>query len=151
MKATVRLAAVVLSALLGIALCIGAIRADEALHLVPHLPTPGGESDFSVRAALFFGLACPALAGLGGYLGWVAAAEPRRAARGWGGVLLATAACFGLVAAFPLVLLGLARIAGGNVAFALFLCTWVMLAFSLALLLARRRVQGAPSSPGRPG
>jgi hypothetical protein len=52
---------------------------------------------------------------------------------------LATAACFGLVAVFPLILLGVARLAGGNVAFALFLCAWVMLACSLALLLARRR------------
>lgn len=140
MRAAARVAAAVCSALLGIALCIAAIRFDEALHLLPRLPTPGGEDDFSVRASLFFGLTCPAFAALGGYLGWLGAVETSRAARAWLGVVLGTVLCFALVAIFPSAMLRPARGAlGGNGAFGLFLATWVVVTAVLARVLGKRR------------
>lgn len=140
MRTVGRVAMASLSALLGLALCIGAIRVDEALHLLPRLPTPGGEDDFSVRAGLFFGVTCPAFALLGGYLGWIGAALVGRAARAWAGAILGTAVCFGLAAAFPSALVGLARTSlGGNGAFAAFLALWLALSASLAVLLGRQR------------
>jgi hypothetical protein len=143
MKTTARVALMFLSTLLGLALCIAVIRVDEALHLLPRLPTPGGEDDFTVRAALFFGIACPALAALGGYLGWIGAVGWRRALRGWAGVLLGAVACFGAVGAFPSLLLAAARTPlGGNGAFALFLTVWVLLSVWLAWWIGRRGVSG---------
>lgn len=52
-----------------------------------------------VRAALFFGLACPVFALLGGYLGWISTIAWRRELRGWAGVVLGTVGCFGAVGA----------------------------------------------------
>lgn len=80
-----------LSALLGVAMCIGFTKLDEALHILTKLPAYGGEDDFSVRADAFVGFFVPAFVPIGAVLGWAAMGDLRRSLRGWGAVLIASA------------------------------------------------------------
>jgi hypothetical protein len=91
-----RIALVLTSAGLGVALVVSLASLASQLGLVPRFPAHGGDDDFNLRAGVFFLLVCPAFALLGGVIGHAYGSDLSRAVRAWLGAAVGTATLFGL-------------------------------------------------------
>ena len=89
-----RILVVVASALLGIALCGLSSMLFNAAWFGVHFPAPGGEDDFSVRAAAFFFGVCPAFLALGGWNGYAASRGRAHWLAAWAGAVAGTVIVF---------------------------------------------------------
>ena len=59
-----------------------------------HFPAPGGEDDFSVRAAAFIFGVCPAFLALGGWIGYTASRGRANWLAAWAGAVAGTVIVF---------------------------------------------------------
>lgn len=124
---------------LGPLFCLAAIKADEAVEAGrPFFPAPGGDDDFSVRAALFLFGVLPAFALMGVWLGLTAARDKRRSARMIAGLAIGSVLAFGLTRAVAPGFAHLATSNAANGAVAATFLGWVVFAWVGALTLGRR-------------
>jgi hypothetical protein len=89
-----RVALVVGSALLGIALCALEVAAFQSHWFDVRFPAPGGEDDFSLRAAAFLGGVCPAFLLLGGWVGLASSRGRLNWLASWAGAVCGFAMTF---------------------------------------------------------
>lgn len=82
------------SALLGIGVCWGLLWLSNSLGIGVRFPSPGGEDDFSRRAAYFLFGVCPAFLILGTWIGYVSLSNKLRLVLMWLGVLAGTFAAW---------------------------------------------------------
>jgi hypothetical protein len=85
-----KVAAIVGSALLGLAICGIVVWLSNALGFGVRFPSPGGEDDFSRRAAYFLFGVCPAFLVLGGWIGYASSRNKGRLILMWLGALAGT-------------------------------------------------------------
>jgi hypothetical protein len=132
-----------LGAVLGPLFCWAAVKADEAVEKGrPFFPAPGGDDDFSIRAAVFLLGVLPAFIALGVWLGLTAATNKRRAALMTAGVGAGTLLAFALTRLLAPTYEGLSTSAAANGAVAASFLGWVVLAWLGAFVLGRWRRGG---------
>ncbi|MBD9358807.1 hypothetical protein [Methylomonas albis] len=87
-----KVATIVGSALLGLGICGMLVWLSNVLGIGVRFPSPGGEDDFSRRAAYFLFGVCPAFLILGAWIGYVSSRNKYRFALMWLGALAGTLA-----------------------------------------------------------
>jgi hypothetical protein len=87
-----KIAAIVGSALLGLGICGVLVWLSNTQGIGLRFPSPGGEDDFSRRAAYFLFGVCPAFLVLGAWIGSVSWRNMRRLVLMWLGALAGTLA-----------------------------------------------------------
>lgn len=124
-----KIAAVLASSVLGLGVCVALVWLTRALGVSVSFPSPGGEDDFSQRAAYFFFAVCPSFLALGAWIGFVAFGHARRWLAMWGGALASAALVW--VAAYWLraPIAQLTNDGAANLAILAFYGVWVALSF----------------------
>lgn len=92
-----RVAVIVGSALLGAALCALEVAAFRSAWFGVSFPAPGGEDDFSLRAAAFLLGVCPAFMLIGGWVGLAASRRRLNWLAAWIGAVIGFVATFMVV------------------------------------------------------
>jgi hypothetical protein len=85
-----KVASIVGSALLGLGICVLLVWLSNALGIGVRFPSPGGEDDFSRRAAYFLFGVCPAFLILGAWIGYASSRNSCRLSLMWLGALAGT-------------------------------------------------------------
>ena len=133
-----RLVLAVASGIIGLLVCIGIASISQYLQLTPRFPAPGGEDDFSFRAALFFFGMCPAFAVIGV---WIAARKGTTSAavlRMWGGAVAGSFVVVFAARAARHEIEALTADGAANAAAVTFFVAWVVAAALGAYLLRPR-------------
>jgi len=80
------------SAILSLGACAAFVWLSAALGMAVHFPSPGGEDDFSLRAAYFLFGVCPAFLLLGAWIGYAGFGNTRLWFAMWAGVFVGAVA-----------------------------------------------------------
>jgi hypothetical protein len=112
------------SAALSLGVCAALVWLSTKLGVSAHFPSPGGEDDFSQRAAYFLFGVCPTFLLLGAWIGFAGYGNARRWFAMWAGVLVG--AVFALAGAFFLrsQIENLTGDGAANHAVLVFYCVW---------------------------
>jgi hypothetical protein len=133
---------VAVSAVLGLALCLLVPWLSDVAGMAPHFPAPGGEDDFSYRAALFLLAVCPAYAALGGWIGHAASRSLRHWLMAWSGAVIGILVVLGAAFLLRGRIEALSESGAANMAVLAFYAAYVLLA-GLGALLAYKQLGSA--------
>jgi hypothetical protein len=89
-----KLTLILLSTILGIAICFAAIFITNSLRVTPKFPAFAGEDDFEMRIRYFFLIVCPGFAVIGAWIGYVFTLNKRVGSWMWGGVVVGSFVTF---------------------------------------------------------
>ena len=113
------------SAILSIGACAVFIWLSVALGISAHFPSPGGEDDFSQRAAYFLFGVCPAFLLLGAWIGYAGFGHMRRWFAMWVGVFVGAVVVLAGAASLRGQIENLSEDGAANRAVLLFYGAWV--------------------------
>ena len=123
-----RILVAVASALLGVALCGLSSMLFNAEWFGVHFPAPGGEDDFSVRAAAFFFGVCPAFLALGGWIGYAASRSRASWLAAWAGAVAGTVIVFAVLYVLRQPIAAMSESGSATRAVFAFYGAWIVLA-----------------------
>lgn len=130
------------SSLLGLALCIAGGIVLNAPWFAVRFPSPGGEDDFSLRAALYVFAVCPAFLFLGGLIGYVARRTWTEWLAVWTGAALGSLLAFLTLRSMRATISSMTEPEVGTLALLGLFGAWIVMALAggfLGLRIARRR------------
>ena len=113
------------SAILSIGACAVVIWLSVVLGISAHFPSPGGEDDFSQRAAYFLFGVCPAFLLLGAWIGYTGFGHMRRWFAMWVGVFVGAVVVLAAAASLRGQIENLSEDGAANRAVLLFYGAWV--------------------------
>lgn len=121
-----KVATVLGSAVLGLSVCAAFVWISNMQGVSVRFPSPGGEDDFSQRAAYFLFGVCPAFLFLGALIGYMGLGSARQWLAMWGGVLLGSVTVWGCALLMRTQIDQLSGDGTANFAVLVFYCLWII-------------------------